>query len=339
MVLVTKNDVLSSELQKLKNELEIEGLELQINFGHHKIVIGLMGDVSVIDGEQLTAKYPFIEQIIKISEPYKKANRRFKPDDTVIKVCDAIIGGEEKLTIIAGPCSVESREQMIEVAEGVKKHGAGLLRGGAYKPRTSPYAFQGMGLDGLKLLNEAKKETGLPIVSEIMSSSHIDQFLEYVDVLQVGARNMQNFELLKQLGKINKQVLIKRGLANTIEELLMAAEYVMSEGNDKVILCERGIRTYETYTRNTLDISAIPALKRLTHLPIIVDPSHATGVAWMVEPMAKAAVAAGANGIIVEVHNDPKHALCDGQQSLTIDEFGVLVNKLKKIAEVEGRKI
>ena len=339
MVLVTKNDVLSSELQKLKNELEVEGLELQINFGHHKIVIGLMGDVSVIDGEQLTAKYPFIEQIIKISEPYKKANRRFKPDDTVIKVCDAIIGGEEKLAIIAGPCSVESREQMIEVAEGVKKYGAGLLRGGAYKPRTSPYAFQGMGLDGLKLLNEAKKETGLPIVSEIMSASHIDQFLEYVDVLQVGARNMQNFELLKQLGKINKPVLIKRGLANTIEELLMAAEYVMSEGNDKVILCERGIRTYETYTRNTLDISAIPALKRLTHLPVIVDPSHATGVAWMVEPMAKAAVAAGANGIIVEVHNDPKRALCDGQQSLTIDEFGSLINKLKKIAEVEGRKI
>ena len=339
MVLVTKNDVLSSELQKLKNELEVDGLELQINFGHHKIVIGLMGDVSVIDGEQLTAKYPFIEQIIKISEPYKKANRRFKPDDTVIKVCDAIIGGEEKLAIIAGPCSVESREQMIEVAEGVKKYGAGLLRGGAYKPRTSPYAFQGMGLDGLKLLNEAKKETGLPIVSEIMSASHIDQFLEYVDVLQVGARNMQNFELLKQLGKINKPVLIKRGLANTIEELLMAAEYVMSEGNDKVILCERGIRTYETYTRNTLDISAIPALKRLTHLPVIVDPSHATGVAWMVEPMAKAAVAAGANGIIVEVHNDPKRALCDGQQSLTIDEFGSLINKLKKIAEVEGRKI
>ena len=196
-----------------------------------------------------------------------------------------------------------------------------------------------MGLDGLKLLNEAKKETGLPIVSEIMSASHIDQFLEYVDVLQVGARNMQNFELLKQLGKINKPVLIKRGLANTIEELLMAAEYVMSEGNDKVILCERGIRTYETYTRNTLDISAIPALKRLTHLPVIVDPSHATGVAWMVEPMAKAAVAAGANGIIVEVHNDPKRALCDGQQSLTIDEFGSLINKLKKIAEVEGRKI
>lgn len=339
MVLVTKNDILSSDLQKLKNELEVEGLELQINFGQHKTVIGLSGDVSVIDGEQLTAKFPFVEQIIKISEPYKKANRRFKPDDTVIKVCDAIIGGDKNLAIIAGPCSVESREQIIEVANGVKKYGAKLLRGGAYKPRTSPYSFQGMGLDGLKLLKEAKDETGLPIVSEIMSASHLDQFIEYVDVLQVGARNMQNFELLKQLGRVNKPILIKRGLANTIEELLMSAEYVMSEGNDKVILCERGIRTYETYTRNTLDISAIPALKKLTHLPVIVDPSHATGVAWMVEPMAKAAVAAGADGIIVEVHNNPKAALCDGPQSLTVDEFGNLIGKLGKIAEVEGRKI
>lgn len=339
MVLVTKNDILSSDLQKLKNELEKEGLELQINFGQHKTVIGLSGDVSVIDGEQIAVKFPFIEQIVKISEPYKRANRRFKPDDTVIKVCDAIIGGSDSLAIIAGPCSVENREQIIEVANGVKKYGAKLLRGGAYKPRTSPYAFQGMGLDGLKLLNEAKEATGLPIVSEIMSASHLDQFIEYVDVLQVGARNMQNFELLKQLGRVNKPVLIKRGLANTIEELLMAAEYVMSEGNSKVILCERGIRTYETYTRNTLDISAIPALKRLTHLPVIVDPSHATGVAWMVEPMAKAAVAAGADGIIVEVHNNPKTALCDGPQSLTIEEFGNVMKKISKIADVEGRRI
>jgi 3-deoxy-7-phosphoheptulonate synthase len=298
-----------------------------------------MGDVSLIDGEQLTARFPFVEQIIKISEPYKKANRRFRPDDTTIKVCDAIIGGCENLTVIAGPCSVESREQIIEVAKGVKNYGAKLLRGGAYKPRTSPYAFQGMGLDGLKLLKEAKDATGLPIVSEIMSSSHLDQFVELVDVLQVGARNMQNFELLKQLGRINKPVLIKRGLANTIEELLMAAEYVMSEGNDKVILCERGIRTYETVTRNTLDISAIPALKKRTHLPVIVDPSHATGISWMVEPMAKASVAAGADGLIIEVHNNPKAALCDGPQSLTIDEFGNLMNKIGKIAEAEGRKL
>ncbi len=339
MVLVTKKDILSSEIQKIKTELEKEGLELQINFGTEKTVIGLMGDVSLIDGEQLTARFPFVEQIIKISEPYKKANRRFKPNDTVIKVCDAIIGGCENITVIAGPCSVESREQIVEVAEGVKRCGAKLLRGGAYKPRTSPYAFQGMGLDGLKLLKEAKDVTGLPIVSEIMSSSHLDQFVEFVDVLQVGARNMQNFELLKQLGRLNKPVLIKRGLANTIEELLMAAEYVMSEGNDKVILCERGIRTYETVTRNTLDISAIPALKKRTHLPVIVDPSHATGVSWMVEPMAKASVAAGADGLIIEVHNNPKAALCDGPQSLTIDEFGTLMNKIGKIAEVEGRNL
>lgn len=339
MVLTTKTDISTSDIQKLKTELENEGLEIQINYGAHKNVIALLGDVSVIDQEQLTAKYPFVEQIIKISEPYKKANRRFKPDDTVIKVADAIIGGETKLAVIAGPCSVENREQVIEVAKGVKAHGAQFLRGGAYKPRTSPYAFQGMGLDGLKLLNEAKAETGLPIVSEIMSATHLDQFIELVDVLQVGARNMQNFELLKQLGKINKPILIKRGLANTIEELLMAAEYVMSEGNNNVILCERGIRTYETVTRNTLDLSAIPALKRLTHLPVIIDPSHATGVAWMVEPMAKAAVAAGANGLIIEVHNDPKRALCDGPQSLTIEEFGKLMEKVKKIADIEGRTL
>lgn len=339
MVLVTKNDILSSQLKALKAELEDKGLELQINFGQHKTVIGLSGDVSVVSSENLTLKFPFIEQIIKISEPYKKANRRFKPDDTVIRVSDAIIGGCENLTVIAGPCSVESREQITEVAKGVQKYGAKLLRGGAYKPRTSPYAFQGMGFDGLKLLNEAKEATGLPVVSEIMSASHLDQFIEFVDVLQVGARNMQNFELLKQLGRINKPVLIKRGLANTVEELLMAAEYIMSEGNTKVILCERGIRTYETSTRNTLDISAIPALKRMSHLPVIVDPSHATGIAWMVEPMAKASVAAGADGIIVEVHNDPKAALCDGPQSLSIEEFGNLMKKIGKIAEVEGRKI
>ena len=339
MVLTTKTDIKTSDVQKLKEELENVGLEIQINYGAHKNVIALLGDVSVIDVEQLTAKYPFVEQIIKISEPYKKANRRFKPDDTVIKIAGEMIGGDKKLTVIAGPCSVENKEQVIEIAKGVKSYGAKFLRGGAYKPRTSPYAFQGMGLDGLKLLKQAKDETGLPIVSEIMSASHLDEFVEFVDILQVGARNMQNFELLKQLGKINKPILIKRGLSSTIEELLMAAEYVMSEGNEKVILCERGIRTFETFTRNTLDLSAIPALKRLTHLPVIIDPSHATGVSWMVEPMAKAAVAAGANGLIIEVHNDPKKALCDGPQSLTIDEFGNLMGKISKIAEIEGKTI
>ncbi|MBE7029573.1 MAG: 3-deoxy-7-phosphoheptulonate synthase [Clostridia bacterium] len=339
MVLTTKSDIKTSDILKIKSDLESKGLEIQINYGAHKNVIALLGDVSLIDTEQIIAKYPFVEQIIKISEPYKKANRRFKPDDTVIKVANEYIGGDDKLTVIAGPCSVESREQVIEIAKGVKSLGAKFLRGGAYKPRTSPYAFQGMGLDGLKLLKQAKDETGLPIVSEIMSASHLDEFVEFVDILQVGARNMQNFELLKQLGKLNKPILIKRGLSNTIEELLMAAEYVMSEGNGNVILCERGIRTFETFTRNTLDLSAIPALKRLTHLPVIIDPSHATGMSWMVEPMAKAAVAAGANGLIIEVHNDPKKALCDGPQSLTIDEFGTLMSKVTKIAQIEGKTI
>ena len=339
MVLTTKSNITTSDIAKIKADLEALGLEIQINYGAHKNVIALLGDVTSISIEQITAKYPFVEQVIKISEPYKKANRRFKPDDTVIKVAGEIIGGDKKLAVIAGPCSVESKEQVIEIAKGVKDCGAKFLRGGAYKPRTSPYAFQGMGLDGLKLLHAAKAETGLPIVSEIMSASHLDEFVEFVDILQIGARNMQNFELLKQVGKINKPVLIKRGLSNTIEELLMAAEYVMSEGNDKVILCERGIRTFESYTRNTLDLSAIPALKRLTHLPIIIDPSHATGMAWMVEPMAKAAVAAGANGLIIEVHNDPKKALCDGPQSLTVEEFRTLMNKVGKIAEIEGKTI
>ena len=339
MVLTTKSNITTSDIAKIKADLEALGLEIQINYGAHKNVIALLGDVTSISIEQVTAKYPFVEQVIKISEPYKKANRRFKPDDTVIKVAGEIIGGDKKLAVIAGPCSVESKEQVIEIAKGVKDCGAKFLRGGAYKPRTSPYAFQGMGLDGLKLLHAAKAETGLPIVSEIMSASHLDEFVEFVDILQIGARNMQNFELLKQVGKINKPVLIKRGLSNTIEELLMAAEYVMSEGNDKVILCERGIRTFESYTRNTLDLSAIPALKRLTHLPIIIDPSHATGMAWMVEPMAKAAVAAGANGLIIEVHNDPKKALCDGPQSLTVEEFRALMNKVGKIAEIEGKTI
>jgi len=339
MVLTTKADIKTSDIAKIKEDLEALGLEIQINYGAHKNVIALLGDVSAINIDWITGKYPFIEQAIKISEPYKKANRRFKPDDTVIKVAGEIIGGDKKLAVIAGPCSVESKEQVIEIAKGVKESGATFLRGGAYKPRTSPYAFQGMGLDGLKLLYEAKMETGLPIVSEIMSSSHLDEFVEFVDVLQIGARNMQNFELLKQVGKINKPVLIKRGLSNTIEELLMAAEYGMSESNEKVILCERGIRTFESFTRNTLDLSAIPALKRLTHLPVIIDPSHATGMAWMVEPMAKAAVAAGANGLIIEVHNDPKKALCDGPQSLTVEEFRTLMGKIEKIAEIEGKSI
>ena len=305
-------------------------MELQINFGTEKTVIGVMGDVSLIDGEQLTARFPFVEQIIKISEPYKKANRRFRPDDTTIKVCDAIIGGCENLTVIAGPCSVESREQIIEVANGVKNYGAKLLRGGAYKPRTSPYAFQGMREEGISLLMEAKKESGLPIVTEVMDISHLHLF-EDVDIIQVGARNMQNFELLKELGTLDKPILLKRGLSSTLKEFLMSAEYIMAGGNDKVILCERGIRTFETATRNTLDLASIPLLKEKTHLPVIVDPSHATGIASLVKPMAMAAAAAGADGLMIEVHNDPAHALCDGAQSLTPAQFADVVKAVNLI--------
>lgn len=339
MVVVTKNNVTQEQLEALEEELRHYNLSVQVNYGQNQYVLGLIGDVSAIDVEQMMFKYPFVEQVIKISEPYKKANRRFKPEDTVIRVGDFEVGNPKKLAVIAGPCSVESEEQICEIARGVKACGATMLRGGAFKPRTSPYAFQGMKAEGLELLQHAHQQTGLPIISEIMSEKYIDLFMDKVDVFQVGARNMQNFELLKELGKTNKPVLIKRGLANTLEELLMAAEYVMSGGNEQVILCERGIRTFETAMRNTLDISAIPYLKRATHLPVIVDPSHACGIAWMVEPMAKAAVAAGADGIIVEVHNNPAAALCDGKQSITIEQFASLMKKIRVIAAVEGREI
>lgn len=339
MVIVTKNDVTEKQLEAISKEIESKDIRIQVNRGSHSYVIGLCGDVSSIDPGALTSKFDFIENIIKISEPYKKANRRFKPTNTIVKIGDMNVGDPSELSVIAGPCSVESKDQICMVAEGVKKFGAKMLRGGAYKPRTSPYSFQGMETQGLKLLKEAKKETGLPVISEITSASHIDEFLDSVDVFQVGARNMQNFELLKELGKTNKPVLIKRGLANTMEELLMSAEYVMNGGNENVILCERGIRTFENATRNTLDISAVPMLKKMTHLPVIVDPSHASGIAWMVEPLAKAAVAAGADGIMIEVHNNPAAALCDGKQSITIEQFGELIKKLRVIAAVEGREI
>jgi len=279
-----------------------------------------------------------VEKIIKIQEPYKKSNRKLHPENTVVKVGDVEIGGPE-IVIMAGPCSVESEEQITDIARNVKAEGAKILRGGAWKPRTSPYAFQGLKADGLELLNVAKKETGMPIVSEITNTAHIDMFMESVDIFQVGARNMQNFELLKELGKVNKPVLLKRGFSNTLEELLMSAEYIMSGGNNDVILCERGIRSFETYTRNTLDISAIPALKKLSHLPVIVDPSHAAGMSWMVEPLSMAAVAAGADGLIIEVHNDPANALCDGAQSLTYDDFNNTMTKLRLIANTVGRKL
>lgn len=339
MVVVLKSNTPASLTGELINELKAKNLDVQINVGVDRTVLGLLGDVTVIDPDALETRFPIIERVLKVSEPYKKANIRFKPEPTVVEVEGNTIGDPKKLALIAGPCSVESEEQIIEVAKGVKAAGAKFLRGGAYKPRTSPYAFQGMQFEGLKLLKEAKEVTGMPIVSEIMSAAHIDMFNQYVDVFQVGARNMQNFEMLKELGKTDKPILLKRGLANTLEELLMSAEYIMSGGNENVILCERGVRTFETYTRNTLDISAVPALKKLTHLPVVIDPSHACGMSWMVEPLAKAAVAAGADGLIIEVHNDPKNALCDGQQSLTIEQYSHLVEKIKKIAEIEGRGI
>lgn len=275
---------------------------------------------------------------MRVQEPFKRANRMFHPEDSVVEVNGIKIGGK-KIVVMAGPCSVETEEQIISVAKSVKLGGAAMLRGGAFKPRTSPYSFQGLKEKGLELLKIAKQETGLPIVTEIMSADKIERFVEDVDVIQVGARNMQNFELLKELGKTNKPILLKRGLSATIEEWIMSAEYIMAGGNDNVILCERGIRTFETYTRNTLDLSAIPAVKKLSHLPIVIDPSHASGMWWMVEPMAKAAIAAGADGLIIEVHNDPEHALCDGAQSLKPERFAHLMGELKGIAQIIGREM
>jgi 3-deoxy-7-phosphoheptulonate synthase len=279
-----------------------------------------------------------VESVKRVQEPYKKANRKFHPDNTVITLPTGQTIGDGSIALIAGPCSVESEAQICEVAESVKASGAQFLRGGAFKPRTSPYAFQGLKAEGLELLKEARKKTGLPIVTEIMRVSHIELF-EDVDIIQVGARNMQNFELLKELGHIKKPILLKRGLSSTIEELLMSAEYIMAGGNDQVILCERGIRTYETYTRNTLDISAVPILKKLSHLPVVVDPSHASGISWLVEPLALAAVAAGADGLIIEVHNDPSHALSDGAQSLTPQQFDHAAKHIFEVGKAFGRKV
>ena len=299
--------------------------------GVHSTVLGLIGDTTQIDIDYIDAQ-DFVESVKRVQEPYKKANRKFHPENTVIELANGVKIGDGSLQIMAGPCSVESEEQVTEIARKVKASGASILRGGAFKPRTSPYAFQGLKSEGLDLLKAARKATGLPIVTEIMRVSHIDMF-ENVDIIQVGARNMQNFELLKELGKVNKPILLKRGLSATIEEWLMSAEYIMAGGNDQVILCERGIRTFETFTRNTLDLSAIPIVKSLSHLPVVVDPSHATGKSWLVEPMAIAAVAAGADGLIIEVHNDPAHALCDGAQSLTPEQFDDLAKKVFKLKD------
>jgi 3-deoxy-7-phosphoheptulonate synthase len=306
-------------------------------FGEQTTVIGLVGDTSRIPMDAIEI-HEIVEKVMKVQEPFKRANRKFHPDNTVIKVNDRVIGGKE-IAVIAGPCAVESVEQISGIAESVLKSGAGFLRGGAFKPRTSPYAFQGLKAEGLEHLKKARELTGLPIVTEITNPYHLDMFIESVDIIQVGARNMQNYELLKELGNIRKPVLLKRGLSSKIEELLLSAEYIMSGGNNDVILCERGIRTYETATRNTLDLSAVPYLKKTSHLPVVVDPSHGTGIAWMVEPLALAAVAAGADGVIIEVHNDPAHALSDGPQSLTPEQFETLMKRMKPIAEAVGREI
>ena len=328
MIVVLKEHPNQRQLDNLKAWLTSMGLVIHESDGVNHQILGLVGDTSRLDIDLIQA-LDIVEDVKRIQEPYKNANRKFHPLDTVVSVGEARIGGGH-FAVIAGPCSVESEEQIIGIAKAVKAAGASLLRGGAFKPRTSPYAFQGLRETGIKLLLEAKKESGLPIVTEIMDMSQLPLF-EDIDVIQVGARNMQNFEMLKELGHLRKPILLKRGLANTLQELLMSAEYIMSGGNSKVILCERGIRTFENYTRNTMDISAIPALHALTHLPVIADPSHATGRSAMVRPMALAATAAGADGLIIEVHNDPQHALCDGPQSQTPDEFSMTMDKIRSV--------
>lgn len=327
MIIVLKPTCTQEQQNNFANMLK-ENYNVKVNVweGVHSTVLGLLGDTTSIDIEYIDAQ-SVVESVKRVQEPYKKANRKFHPENTVIDFGNGLKIGDGSLHIMAGPCSVESEAQIVEIAKSVKNSGATFLRGGAFKPRTSPYAFQGLKAEGLDLLKIARKETGLPIVTEIMRASHIDMF-ENVDIIQVGARNMQNFELLKELGKTKKPILLKRGLSATIEEWLMSAEYIMAGGNSNVILCERGIRTYENFTRNTLDISAIPIVKKLSHLPVVVDPSHASGKSWLVEPLAMAAVAAGADGLIIEVHNDPPHALSDGAQSLTPEQFEVVSKKV-----------
>ena len=330
MIAILKHGTTPAQLQHLVGWLKNMNLDVHISEGSEVTVLGLIGDTSRVDMELLKS-LEMVETVKRVSEPFKQANRKFHPKDTVIEVRGAKIGGGN-FAMIAGPCSVESEDQIIEVAQAVKASGATILRGGAFKPRTSPYAFQGMKGAGIELLLKAREATGLPIVTEIMNISTLDLFAD-VDIIQVGARNMQNFDLLKELGKTNKPILLKRGLANTIQELLMSAEYIMSEGNEQIILCERGIRTFETATRNTLDLSAVPVLHNMTHLPVVVDPSHATGKANLVAPMAYAAVAGGADGLMIEVHNNPACALCDGAQSLTPSQFDVVAQRVNKIRE------
>lgn len=331
MIAVLKNSVTQKQVDNFCEWLRSQGVGVHVVAGEFQTVVGLIGDITKIDEDMING-LDIVESVKRISEPFKSANRKFHPDDSVIDVSGKTTVGGNIFTVIAGPCSIESEEQILTVARAVKASGATMLRGGAFKPRTSPYDFQGLRADGIELLLKAKKETGLPIVTEIMSAAHLDLFAD-VDVIQVGARNMQNFELLKELGKTNKPILLKRGLANTLKELLMSAEYIMAGGNENVILCERGVRTFETYTRNTLDISAVPMLKELSHLPVIIDPSHATGLSRLVKPMSLAAAAAGANGLMIEVHNNPKAALCDGPQSLTPEQFDDVMKAVNRVLE------
>ena len=329
MIIALKKDIRKEEQEHLIAWLESYGVRTHISEGEFQTVIGLVGDTTRIDTD-LISGLDIVQSVTLISEPFKKANRKFHPDDTVVRVTDRVAFGGGNFQIIAGPCSVETEEQVETIARAVKESGAGMLRGGAFKPRTSPYDFQGLHGEGIRILLEVKKRTGMPIITEIMDIGHLPLF-EQVDVIQVGARNMQNFELLKELGRIRKPVLLKRGLANNIKELLMSAEYIMAGGNEQIILCERGVRTFETYTRNTLDLSAVAVLHELSHLPVVVDPSHATGAARYVKPMAMAAAACGADGLMIEVHNDPKHALCDGPQSLTPAQFDDVAKAVMKI--------
>ena len=337
MVVVMKPGTQQRDIEALVAKFKEMDLDVGVTNGVGCTILGLVGDTTAVDMDKISIN-PHVERVMRVQEPYKKANRKFHPEDTVVAVGKAKIGGGS-FSVVAGPCSVESQAQIIAVAEDVKRSGAALLRGGAFKPRTSPYSFQVMGLEGLELLLEAKAATGLPIVTEIMSPRYVEVFEEKVDLVQIGARNMQNFDLLKEVGKMSKPVLLKRGLSSSYQEGIMSAEYIMAGGNENVILCERGIRTFETYTRNTLDVSAIPAIKKMSHLPVIVDPSHSAGMYWMVEPLAMAAIAAGADGLIIEVHNDPPHAKCDGQQSLTPENFGRLMGKVGAMVDLMGKTL
>ena len=336
MIVILRPGAQKARVEALMSQIKQQGVDIHYSQGATETILGLVGDTTHVDEDWLRAS-DIVEDVRRVSEPYKLANRRFHPKDTHVNVCGRAVG-EGTFTVIAGPCSVESREQLVSIAEDVKRSGATCLRGGAFKPRTSPYSFQGLENEGLKLLLEAKKETGLPIVTEIMSETQIDDFAD-VDVIQVGARNMQNFRLLKALGQTNKPILLKRGLSATIEEWLMSAEYVLAGGNPNVILCERGIRTFEKMIRNNLDISAVPLIKQKSHLPVIIDPSHAAGIAWMVQPLARTAIAAGADGLMIEVHNNPKAALCDGAQSLDPAKFDALMTDVKRRVAFEEKTL